>query len=94
MAPAVQPPEFGDREEIFLRLNSQINENWSAFISHRRDLTADDDLVSRIGVTYQDECFLISLVGERSFFNDREIESEDAVFVQVSFKHLGEIGNL
>ncbi len=86
--------EFGDREEIFLRLNSQINENWSAFISHRRDLTADDDLVSRIGVTYQDECFLISLVGERSFFNDREIESEDAIFVQVSFKHLGEIGNL
>jgi len=78
-----------DREELNLRLTSRVNENWSGFVANRRDLERGDTLSTSLGLTYQDECFLIEVVGQRRFFSDREIDHDNSIFVQVKFKTLG-----
>lgn len=82
--------EFGDREEITFGIKSRLNENWSVGFSHRRDLIDDISLSSAVSLTYQDECFLIEGVAQRTDYRDRELEADDSVFVRVVFKYLGE----
>lgn len=82
--------EFGDREEVRFAINSRISENWSIGLSHRRDLISDQSLRSAVSLTYQDECFLIEGVAQRSHFSDRDVEDDDSIFVRVVFRHLGE----
>ncbi len=84
--------DFEDREEITLRASSQLNGNWAAFASHKRNLQSNDSLSTSLGLTYQDECLVFQLVARRTFFEDREIEPEDSVLVRLVFKNLGEIG--
>lgn len=80
------------REELLVRLNSRLSEYWSVFVSHRRDLELEQSLVTQAGLLYQDECFLIEAIARRSFFEDREIEPEDSIFLRFGLKHLGEFG--
>ncbi|MEO3429654.1 LPS assembly protein LptD [Pelagibius sp. CAU 1746] len=82
--------EFGDREEIRFGISSRISENWTVGFSHRRDLISDQSLRSAISLAYQDECFLIEGVAQRSNYRDRDIEDDDSIFVRVVFRHLGE----
>lgn len=82
--------EFDDREEVTVTVSSQLSQYWSAFASHRRDIEEENSLETRIGLTYQDECFLIEGIVERTFFNDRDLEPEDTFAVRFVFKHLGE----
>ncbi|WP_193370840.1 LPS-assembly protein LptD [Pelagibius marinus] len=82
--------EFGDREEVSFGINSRLTENWSIGFRHRRDLNNDQSLRSAISLTYEDECFLIEGVAERSNYRDRDIEDDDSIFVRVVFRHLGE----
>ena len=84
--------EFSGREELTLELNSRLTEYWSALVAHRRNLRTDDSLSTEVGVSYQDECFLIDIIAQRSFFEDREIEPEDSIFLRVGLKHLGQFG--
>ena len=81
--------EFGDREELNWQLNSQLTRYWSAFGGQRLDLVAEETRQVRVGLAYQDECFLFRVVAQRNFFSDREIEPEDSIFFSVVFKHLG-----
>jgi len=83
--------EFGDREEVTFGIRSQINENWSVGFSHRRDLLEDQALRSAFIVGYQDDCFLIEGVAQRTNYRDRELEEDDSIFVRVVFKYLGEV---
>lgn len=83
--------EFDDREELTVRVGTQFSEYWSAFASHRRDLEEKSSLETRFGLTYQDECFLIEGIAERTFFTDRDLEPEDTFAVRFVFKHLGGI---
>lgn len=82
--------EFDDREEVTVRVSSQLSQYWSAFASHRRDIEEQSSLETRIGLTYQDECFLIEGIVERTFFNDRDLEPDDTFAIRFVFKHLGE----
>ncbi|HEY9550359.1 MAG TPA: LPS assembly protein LptD [Kiloniellaceae bacterium] len=81
--------EFGSREEVTFGIASRLNENWSVGFRHRRDIEEDRALLSSISLAYQDECFLIEAVAQRSNYDDREIEEDDSVFVRVVFKYLG-----
>ncbi len=81
--------EFGNREELNWTVSSKFSRYWSVFGSHLIDIDESETLQARFGLTYHDECFLITGVAERNFFSDREIEPEDAFFVSVVFKHLG-----
>jgi LPS-assembly protein len=83
--------EFDTREELAFNLSSQLNENWTIYGAHRRDLRENDTLSTSLGLTYQDECFYITLEGKRNYYEDREIEKEDSVMVKLVFKHLGQV---
>lgn len=82
---------FGDREELVAGVRTQLSQYWSLRARQRRDLQTGQALTTEVGLTYQDECFLISLTAARDEFRDREIEPEDSVFVRLIFKHLGEL---
>ena len=85
--------EFGDRDEINWTLRSRLSQYWSAFGGQRVNLEDGETRQARIGLTYADECFLIQTVAERNFFADREIEPEDAIFVNIVFKYLGGVSS-
>ncbi len=85
--------DFGKREEINVSASSQLTNNWSVLGSLRRDLDGGKTLSWSAGLAYNDECFTIEGVFRRKFFDDREIEPDDSVFVRVVFKHLGGVGN-
>jgi len=78
-----------DRQELNWTVNSRLTRFWSAFGGQRIDLNAGDTLKSRIGLTYQCDCFRIDFVAERTAFSDREIEPENVFFISVVFKNLG-----
>jgi len=81
-----------DQEEITLGVNSEFHENWSANFAIRRDLNESATRFVRAGVVYSDDCIKIDASLTRTFFNDREIQPEDSVFLRVTLKHLGEFG--
>ena len=78
-----------DREEINGYLKLAITENWDVFASARYDLFLDTDVTNRIGVTYHDECFMLSVSYAQSFIRDRDIEPTESVTVNFVLKHLG-----
>ncbi len=80
-----------DREEIYARLSSQFTDHWSVFVSHRHDLEENLSLTTRAGIQYKDECFTFEGVYERTNFRDREIEPDNAFFVRIVLRNLGEI---
>jgi len=84
--------EFGDREEVSFGLKSRLTENWSVGFFHRRDLVEDHSLRSAFSLAYQNDCCLIEGVAERTDYQDRDVQSDDRVFVRVVFKGLGEAG--
>src|SRR3546814_12837705 len=81
--------ESGDRDEASFRSRSRGNEHWSVRFQHRRDLIEDRALRTAISLGYQDECFLIEAVAQRTNYRDRELEEDDSIFVRVVFKYLG-----
>ena len=90
---AAENEEFEDtRQEIRVRMNAQLSRYWSIFGSYRRDIEEKDDLSWRGGITYEDECFKLEGVYERSFFRDRDVRQDDSFFVRVTFTNLGSVG--
>lgn len=80
------------QEEITLGLNSQFSENWSANFGIRRDLSESATRLVRAGLSYSNDCIRIDASLTRTFFNDREIQPDDSIFLRVTLKHLGEFG--
>jgi LPS-assembly protein len=83
---------FEDREELRLRVNTKINQYWSAFAAALQDLESGETREFGGGIRYQDECFILSIEAERRFFRDREIEPENVIFLKFGLKHLGVFG--
>jgi LPS-assembly protein len=83
--------EFGNREEVSLRLDAALTKYWSANARIREDLTGNGTISEGLGFTYQDECFIFDISFERTFTEDRDLRPEDTIFFKVIFKHLGEI---
>ncbi len=83
--------EFDTREEVAFNARSQLNENWSIYGAQRRDLQGNDILSTSLGLTYQDECFYITVEGQRAYYEDGEIDKEDSIMVKLVFKHLGQV---
>ncbi len=80
-----------NRNELYVRLNSQFAENWSGFVSHRQDFEEGIALTTRVGLKYQDECFTIEGIYERTNFRDREVEPDNAIMIRIALRNLGEI---
>lgn len=83
--------EFSGREEISGSLSSQYNENWSAAISARHDISEDDLRSFGLDVKYENECVIFTTRFSRTFFQDRDIEPTDSVTFTLVLKTLGEV---
>ena len=82
-----------DRHEIIGQVNSQFTEYWSGFVQHRHDIAKGRELATSVGLVYENECCTVTTIYERTKYDDREIEPDESVFFQVSFKHLGSFAN-
>ncbi|MCW5700121.1 MAG: hypothetical protein KIT00_09790, partial [Rhodospirillales bacterium] len=87
-----QGGEFGGREEIAVSLRSQFTRHWRGRIFGTRDLAAKRQLRFGLGLTYEDECFLIDTRLLREEFEDRDLEPRDSVFIRVALKTIGDLG--
>jgi lipopolysaccharide assembly outer membrane protein LptD (OstA) len=86
---AVDTSDFANREEALLNLSSRLTENWQATGSIRRDLTGGGRTIAEaVGVTYENECIVISVLGLRRLTRDRDAEPETGVRVRVRLKTL------
>ena len=81
--------EIEDREELQIAVQSQLTDQLRVRLSNLRDLEDDQNLRTRLDLTYEDECVVIRLIGERTEFEDREIEPDNSVRVQFKLKFAG-----
>ncbi|MHA1597361.1 MAG: LPS-assembly protein LptD [Alphaproteobacteria bacterium] len=83
--------EFAGREEVNAALSSQINRYWRGSLSATRDMDEGEFRSMRMGLTYEDECFLLSTNLTRTTFQDRDLQPENAITFRIVFKTLGEV---
>lgn len=88
---AVTGSEFTGREETNFSIASQISDEWRGDFSAVRDEAAGETRSIGMNLIYEDECLIFRTTASRQFFRDRELEPEDALFVTLTFKTLGEV---
>lgn len=86
-----------DREQVTARAATRFRENWTAFGSGTYDLQQDLLVQNSIGFGYDDECFTIALTltQDRRYVgaaNNRQIEEDQRIGFNVSFRTLGDFG--
>lgn len=84
--------EFPAQEQLALFANSQIARNWSVRFSSLQDLHANDLRALNLVGAYEDECFIMALTAQRSFFYDRDLKADDSIVARLTFKTLGDFG--
>ncbi|ABS64944.1 Organic solvent tolerance protein [Parvibaculum lavamentivorans DS-1] len=80
---------FQAREEAYIGSVLRLDRYWRVFGQTRRDIENDRTVANRLGVGYGDECLDVSLGLYQSFYRDRDIEPENSVILQITFKTLG-----
>lgn len=81
-----------DREELFLSASSDLTNRWKIAANTRRDLTKDGNTLSYGGsLTYNCECMTFELTYSRTFTRDRDVRPDEAIFVRLNLKSLGEV---
>jgi len=82
--------ELAAREELFNALRWQIGQRWIATAESRRDLRDDGQQIrSGVGIQYLDECIGFSLIAERSFTRDRDVEPSTSIKFRFLLQNLG-----
>lgn len=84
--------EFGDRHQLRSGVSSAISQYWSVNASNLYDLTdGGGSLITSLGFTYADECFVFSGVLQDTNTSDRDYEGGTSVMFTLGFKNLGEL---
>lgn len=84
--------EFGDREELAGTLNLGLSDYWSSFLVTRYDLNDDTFRTYGGGLTYEDECLMVSFSAVHNRYRDDEVEPSTDFILTFGFKYLGEFG--
>ena len=84
---------FTEREELNFTLEAQLTRRWRSRVTAVRDLNNENGGLRSAGLslTYEDECFVFSANGKRTFFEDRDLTPTDSVFVRLTFKTLADV---
>lgn len=85
-------PAFGEvaaSEVINASARVRLNKNWTAFGNIYYDFESGFRLQDGVGLSYEDECFVLSLAYSETFTEDRDIEPEKSLFVQFTLKTIG-----
>jgi len=88
-------PAFGElaaSEVINASARVRLNKEWTAFGSIYYDIRNGFRLQDSIGLHYEDECLILSLAYRESFTEDRDIEPEKSLFLQITLKTIGGTG--
>ncbi|MEQ8666187.1 MAG: LPS assembly protein LptD [Rhodospirillales bacterium] len=88
---ALGSSEFTGREDAYLGVSSQIDRYWRFSASTLQDLDDGQTRNVRMGLTYEDECFIANTEFSRSFFRDRDLQPVDTIMVRISLKTLGNL---
>ena len=85
--------EFGNREQLDLKIHSQLLENWTSSLQLVQDFTDNSNrtIKASLGVTYTDECFTIGLQYQREDISGEELQPEDQVLLLINFRDLGSL---
>jgi len=83
--------EFAAREEISSSFSSQITETWRSSLGASKDIAEGDTRSMNLNLTYEDECFLFSSTINRTFFQNQDMQPENAIIFRFLFKTLGEV---
>jgi len=79
-------PTLGEQEQINLTTTLLVYRNWGIFGEARRDLAKGQMLESSIGITYDDECFLVSLGFHRRDTATLNLKPASAVIFRIGLK--------
>tara|TARA_Y100001968_G_scaffold149008_1_gene136247 strand:- start:1863 stop:2600 length:738 start_codon:yes stop_codon:yes gene_type:complete len=85
--------EFGNREQMDLKINSQLLKNWTSSLQLVQDFTDNSNrtIKASLGVTYTDECFTIGLQYQREDMSGEELQPEDQLLLLINFRDLGSL---
>ncbi|MEQ8442006.1 MAG: LPS assembly protein LptD [Alphaproteobacteria bacterium] len=79
-------------EELSLGIASDIDDFWTVRASTLQDLTKDGgSLNHRAQFVYEDECFIFDANFIRSYTRSADLEEDDTIYFQLTFKTLGEV---
>ena len=83
--PGLPPP----RDSVVASLRTPIGQYWTIDLGGRFDITRRNFTDYQAGITYEDECFLIRVFGQRGiYFSGTTTTNAARVLVQVTFKQL------
>jgi LPS-assembly protein len=80
---------LGTQQEFNAFARFKINDNWSIQIDGRRDLESGTTLQYGGGVTWQNDCMALSLLGSRSNYSTDQIEPDTRFLFLITLKNLG-----
>ena len=78
-----------DQEEILAGGALAITTDWSLLGNLRYDLQADQTIEDGLGLRYQDDCFRLDVIYQRSYIHDQNIAPDERFVVNFSLKYLG-----
>ena len=81
---------FPVHEQLSLFATSQVSRNWSVRFSSLQDLEANALRAINMVGTYEDECFVFTVTGQRNLFYDRDLRPDDSIVAAITFKTLGD----
>lgn len=81
-----------EQSDITGGVSLQLTNNWSLIGNIRYDIDDEFLLSDAIGVRYADECFILTVSYNETFFQDadRDIEPDRAIYLRFELKHLGD----
>ena len=77
------------RQEIVGKGALSLTDTWALLGSLRYDLQNERTISDGVGLRYQDDCLTLAVTYEQSNIEDRDIEPEQRVMVNLSLKYLG-----
>ncbi len=78
-----------DREEILVGGALNITNEWALLGNLRYDLEGEQTIADGLGIRYQDDCFKLDVIYQRSFIQDQDIEPDERFLLNFTLKHLG-----
>ncbi len=77
------------RKEILAGGSLALSTDWSLLGNIRYDLQEDQTITDGVGLRYQDDCFLLDLVYQRSFVHDQDIKPDERFMINFMLKYIG-----
>ncbi len=79
-------------EELYVSASSRLNRNWSIIVGHRHNLGPGGGPVrTDVGITYEDECFILGIDIANDRTEDRDFRRGVAVMLRINLKTIGDI---